>query len=104
MSKTLENKTWYLEDINNYNEEFLKELIIDLYHKLEACKCNVEDLITIKKEKSFERIEIHEISYEDGEETGRSTTSIPKHFFHKKNLELLEKIGAEPSKVAYLRK
>ena len=34
--KTEDNKSWYLQDLDNYNEEFLKEIIIDLYKKLKG--------------------------------------------------------------------
>lgn len=43
MSKLLNKKTWYLQDIDNYNEEFLKEIVIDLYEKLEKAKQDLEN-------------------------------------------------------------
>ena len=44
MAKLLNKKTWYLEDLDNYNEEFLKEIVIDLHEKLKFSKERIIEL------------------------------------------------------------
>jgi hypothetical protein len=41
MTKLENGKNWYIEDINNYTDEFLCEIIIDLHKKLRELKYDI---------------------------------------------------------------
>ena len=61
--KLSNNKTFYIQDIDNYNIEFLKEVVIDLYDKIN--KEEIETKVLTKEEAESKGLWV--FSYDNGD-------------------------------------